>query len=136
MELAEAAEVDPEALEGVDDFGFDAQGNFYPLKGMPEERFDAFLDTVSRQGAEYWVDKMARNAAELHDTGVLREDAWKLEWLDEYGYLVPEALEPGLWPAGTARCTDAEYAPVDGPLWLLAGCIEAELEEGWTQAIT
>ena len=95
LDPAEAAEVDPEALEGVDDFGFDAQGNFYPLKGMPEERFDAFLDTVSRQGAEYWVDKMARNAAELHDTGVLREDAWKLEWLDEYGYLVPEALEPG-----------------------------------------
>ena len=48
----------------------------------------------------------------------------------------PEALEPGLWPAGTARCADAGYAPVDGPLWLLAGCIEAELEEGWTQAIT
>ena len=95
LDPAEAAEVEPAALEGVDDFGFDAQGNFYPLKGMPEERFDAFLDTVSRQGAEYWVDKMARDAAELHDTGVLREDAWKLEWLDEYGYLVPEALEPG-----------------------------------------
>lgn len=32
---------------------------------------------------------------ELNATGVLRSQAWKLEWLDEYGYLVPEALEPG-----------------------------------------
>ena len=33
-------------------------------------------------------------AQELKATGMLKRHAWKLEWVDEYGYLVPEALEP------------------------------------------
>jgi hypothetical protein len=40
-------------------------------------------------------DDMSVLAQELKATGMLKRHAWKLEWVDEYGYLVPEALEPG-----------------------------------------
>ena len=38
---------------------------------------------------------MCLRSQELKATGMLKRHAWKLEWVDEYGYLVPEALEPG-----------------------------------------
>lgn len=40
----EINQVDAEAQKDADEFGFDKQGNFDPLKGMSEERFDEVLE--------------------------------------------------------------------------------------------
>jgi hypothetical protein len=62
---------------------------------MNKTNFNYLMRESMKKGFVGWLARQQAEQEELNATGVLKDEAWKLEWVDEHGYLVPEALEPG-----------------------------------------